>query len=101
MEMVNEINVLDLKQKMLDKSLVVIDVRTEEERQEYHIEGTIHIPLDELPSKIYTFSKNDELYFHCKSGKRSCMACTAFSQAGFRNIWNVKGGILAWQNANL
>jgi rhodanese-related sulfurtransferase len=101
MNAVKQINVKDLKTLIHSGKIIkIIDVRTEEEREEVKIENTLHVPLDELPHRINTFSKDDEIYFHCKSGKRSALACTVFTQAGFQNISNVIGGISAWQSEN-
>jgi rhodanese-related sulfurtransferase len=47
--------------------------------------------LDELESL-----KDEEVIVHCRSGKRSMMACMILDQMGFTNTYNVEGGILAW-----
>ena len=40
----------------------------------------------------------DEIVMHCRSGVRSGKACGILKEAGFKNVWNVKGGILAWSD---
>lgn len=96
METVHEISAEEIK-KLLDakKDILIIDVRTAEERAEEKIDGTIHIPLDELSTRVNDFAKEKEIYFHCKSGKRSAIACTIFTQAGFSKVHNITGGIIA------
>ena len=100
----NEISVFDLK-SILDNNQdnnLVIDVRTQEEREEGYIKGTIHIPLNELLFKVEEvkeMAENKNIYFQCRSGMRSANATTIFLQSGLKNVFNVKGGILEWQKA--
>jgi rhodanese-related sulfurtransferase len=44
--------------------------------------------------------KNEEVIVHCRSGVRSATACAIMQQAGFTNVKNLKGGIIAWQALN-
>lgn len=101
--MINEIEpkmLFDLMQKK-DRSMLVVDVRTIQERKEGYIEGTIHIPVNELPFAAIDLAKENTLYFQCKSGIRSAQACLSLMQLGFNNTVNLKGGILAWLEAGL
>jgi rhodanese-related sulfurtransferase len=41
--------------------------------------------------------KDEEVIIHCRSGKRSAMACVILDGMGFKDTYNVEGGILAWQ----
>ncbi len=41
--------------------------------------------------------KEEEVIIHCRSGHRSMMACMVLDSLGFKNTFNVEGGILAWQ----
>ena len=41
--------------------------------------------------------RDEEVIVHCRSGKRSMMACMVLDQMGFTNTYNLEGGILAWQ----
>ena len=41
--------------------------------------------------------RNEEVIIHCRSGKRSMMACMMLEQMGFTNTVNVVGGVLDWQ----
>ncbi len=99
-----EVSVLALKDALEHNknNSIIIDVRREDERSSGFIPGTIHIPLDELPSKLHEviqMAEGKNLYFHCRSGVRSANATTIFLQAGLRNVFNVKGGILEWEKA--
>jgi len=99
-----EISIIELNEVLQNhkEQSIVVDVRRKDERDEGFIRGTIHIPLDELPSKLHAvmqMAEGKNLYFHCRSGMRSANATTIFLQAGFKNAFNVKGGILEWEKA--
>jgi rhodanese-related sulfurtransferase len=98
---VKEADVISIK-KVLEEGgddVVVVDVRRDDERNECFIPGTLHIPLDNLPNRVSEISSRKIIYFHCKGGTRSASACTAMMQGGFDNVYNVKGGIVAWKDA--
>jgi rhodanese-related sulfurtransferase len=94
------ITVEELKQKMDRAEKVnLIDCREPHEYEEANLGGRL-IPL----AKIQTMQieeiedlKNEEVIVHCRSGKRSAMACLMLDQMGFTNTYNVVGGILEWQ----
>lgn len=96
-----DITVTELKEK-LDKGekFVFIDVREPHEYQEFNL-GAELIPLGVVATKIPDLEshKNEEIIIHCRSGGRSGMAQSMFQQAGFTNVRNVLGGVLAWQDA--
>lgn len=79
-----------------DKSAVLLDVRTQEEHLEGHIEGTINIPVDELRKNMNTFSKDKKYYVTCQSGQRSYLACRILMQNGFE-AYNLSGGYSVYQ----
>ena len=94
-----EIDVTELKAK-LDRgdNFTFIDVREPHEYRIASIPGAKLIPLGEFPKHIGEFDKNAEIVIHCKSGMRSGKACSILRQAGFENVRNVTGGILAWSD---
>jgi len=92
------INVGELK-KINDnqENFILIDVRTYSERIQAEIPiKSIHIPIDQIPSKINELNVNDNIVIYCKSGKRSARVCEYLIQNNFKNILNLSGGILAW-----
>lgn len=96
-----DITVQELKQKLdQGESFVFIDVREPYEYQEFNI-GARLIPLGELMGTIGELSdyQENEVIVHCRSGARSAMAQQMMQQAGFTNVRNVIGGVLAWQDA--
>ena len=93
---VPEITVGELKQK-LDNSedINVLDVREPHEYEVANI-GVRLIPLGELPQRLAELEQDDILAIHCKTGARSARAVKLLQDAGFQNVYNVKGGITAW-----
>ncbi len=82
---------------------IIVDVRENDEWQEQHITGAIHIPLDQVQARIAELAqyKNNTVIMQCRSGKRSEKAAKILKTAGFSSVYNLKGGILAWDNAGL
>ena len=94
------ITVEELKAKLDSGDKInLIDCREPHEYEEVNI-GARLIPLgmfqtmqlDEIEDL-----KEAEVIVHCRSGKRSAMACHILDEMGFTNTYNVEGGILAWQ----
>lgn len=77
---------------------VILDVRTEEEYDEGHIEGAVLIPDFEINSKaegILT-DKNQLILVYCRSGRRSKLAAEALVSLGYTNVKEF-GGIIDWE----
>jgi adenylyltransferase/sulfurtransferase len=93
---VPEMTPRELKQR-LDRGddLFVLDVREPHEYQICNINGYL-LPLGDLPRRVNELDSSREIVAHCRSGKRSADAAEFLRKAGFRKIWNLKGGILAW-----
>jgi len=96
----------DLHQLLAEKKPVeLIDVRTPVEYREVHVAAARNVPLDVVdPETIMRDRKgntDDPLYVICRSGSRSGQACQKFLAAGYKNVVNVEGGTLAWDDAGL
>jgi sulfur-carrier protein adenylyltransferase/sulfurtransferase len=76
----------------------LIDVREPHEFQICRIPGSTLIPLGELPKRVSELDQQAEIVAHCKSGVRSGKAVDFLKQSGFRNVRNMKGGIIAWSD---
>lgn len=90
--------------KMINRDdAVVLDVREESEYQDGHIINAVHIPLSQLNDKTRELQKYKDkpIIAVCRSGHRSGQACSTLQKAGFDNVYNLSGGILAWKSANL
>jgi adenylyltransferase/sulfurtransferase len=79
-----------------DPAVQFVDVREPHERQARHIPGTIHIPLGELPRHLHRLDPDRPVIVHCRSGVRSAAACQLLEKMGFRQVYNLRGGIDAW-----
>ena len=79
-----------------------MDVRESWERELSKISPSLHIPLgeflalssDELPVEI---SKQKNILVYCKAGVRSRMACESLQEKGFTKLFNLSGGMMAWE----
>jgi rhodanese-related sulfurtransferase len=92
-----EITAEELKQLIEEKKdFQLIDVREEYEFEENNINGEL-IPVGEIFENIEKISKDKQVVVHCRSGKRSATVIQALeTQHGFTNLYNLKGGILAY-----
>lgn len=81
----------------MDNGAIMIDVRTEEEYNEGHIPGCLHIPVDEIESRLLTEVPDTDrlLIFYCASGGRSQTALETAQQLGYTNVFNL-GGLSDW-----
>lgn len=96
-----EITVQDLRNKLeAGEKFVFIDVREPWEFEEFNL-GAQLIPLNNLVNSMYELDdhKEDEIILHCRSGARSAMAQGLLLANGFKNVLNLKGGVMAWQDA--
>ncbi|MBO8126861.1 MAG: rhodanese-like domain-containing protein [Firmicutes bacterium] len=74
----------------------IVDVRTEKEFAQGHIEGAINIPLQELADRYDEIPSDKPVIVHCKSGARSSYATAFLQMLGYRNVQNMFGGYLDW-----
>jgi rhodanese-related sulfurtransferase len=86
-----------------DKKAVIVDVREDSEWNEQHIPGAIHIPLAQLNERLSELKqyKDSPVITQCKSGGRSAKALDELKSAGFSKVYNMDGGIMAWNKAGL
>ncbi len=96
--MIREKTVQELK-KMRDEkaNFFLLDVREQSEFDEYNIGGHL-IPSKDLPNRMSELDPNQEIIVHCKGGGRSSRAVDFLQQNGFKNVFNLKGGVTAWKN---
>jgi rhodanese-related sulfurtransferase len=94
---------LEAVQKMNRHDALILDVRSDEEYKIGHISHSIHIPLDKLASRIVDLDKYKDkpVIIGCRSGNRSAQAGVILHKQGFGELYNLLGGVVAWQSANL
>ncbi len=85
------------------QNALFIDTRTENEYKEGHILDALHIPLGDLERRADELNKYKArtLIAYCRSGHRSASAGGKLKKLGFETVYNLGGGIMAWQSANL
>jgi len=91
-----EVTVQELK-AMKDKKedFQLIDIREEYEYDICQIGGEL-IPMGEITENLDKISKTKKVVIHCRSGKRSASVVQMLEQQGYTNLYNLKGGIMAW-----
>jgi len=82
-------------------NLVILDVRTKSEYDSGHIYGAVWIPVTELEVRISELAGHEshEIIVYCRSGGRSATASGILDTHGFTKVYNMMGGISAWQSA--
>jgi rhodanese-related sulfurtransferase len=85
------------------ENAVVVDVRPMADFDQGHIIGAINIPSNGFANQLKQLErhKSKPIIVSCRSGAQSAQACATLRKAGFEKVHNLRGGILAWQNANL
>ena len=79
---------------------VILDVRTYEEFEKKSIPGAVLANIlepSEFMDVIEKIEKNLKILVYCRSGVRSEQACNILDQMGFKETYNLKGGILEWE----
>ncbi len=95
-----DISVSEAETLLTQPKTYLLDVRTQEEYDEAHLEGAKLIPVGELQTRLSELEaeKGKELIVYCRSGSRSANASELLSKQGYK-VANVEGGINAWQSA--
>jgi len=89
--------------KMNHEDAVVLDVREDKEVALGRIPHAKHIPLGQLKNRLSELEKfkAKPVIVACRSGHRSSGACGILTQNGFADVYNLAGGMIAWEQANL
>jgi rhodanese-related sulfurtransferase len=82
---------------------VVVDIRPMADFTKGHIINAINIPMNGFKNQMSQLNKHKEkpIIVACRSGAQSAAACKLLRSDGFEQVYNLKGGILAWQSRNL
>lgn len=81
-----------------DRSVVLLDVREDDEWQRGHAPGAQHIPMGQIPSRMGEIDADAKLFVVCHVGGRSQRVARYLAQNGYTAV-NVSGGMLAWAGA--
>jgi rhodanese-related sulfurtransferase len=99
----NEIGTLEATRLMNQGSTLVLDVREVAEYAAGHLPRARHIPLKELPQRVGEIAKFKEkaVVVTCRTGPRASSASRVLKRAGFTTVYQLKGGVTAWEQASL
>jgi sulfur-carrier protein adenylyltransferase/sulfurtransferase len=97
MAMIPEIAPQELKRRLdAGDSVTVLDVREPWECAIARLDGSINIPLNDIPARLDELDRGAELVVMCKVGGRSRRAAEFLCARGFGQVANLAGGIDAW-----
>ena len=99
---VREVSVVETQQRMrANPEVKLIDVREDNEWNEAHAAGAIHLGKGIIERDIENTvpDKDTELILYCGGGYRSALATDALQKMGYRNVFSLAGGWKAWQEA--
>lgn len=99
---VAEVNVQQA-QSMSQQGVLLLDVREESEYAALHAPQAKLIPLGDVSSRLKEIEvyKDKPIVVVCRSGRRSARAVAILKEAGFTQVSNVQGGMIAWEQAGL
>ena len=93
---------VDVNEMMINaEEFVLVDTQRADEYTAMHIDPSINIPLEELMSRLGELDKDSKIIVTCKSGTRGMIATLALRLNGFEKAFNMSGGVLGWQAAEL
>jgi rhodanese-related sulfurtransferase/glyoxylase-like metal-dependent hydrolase (beta-lactamase superfamily II) len=80
---------------------MILDVRTEREWQDKHIEGSVNIALQHLPERLSEVPSDRPVVIHCATGYRSSIAASLLEKHGMSRVADLVGGFAAWEASQL
>ncbi len=94
---IKQLSATELKTKIQDKQqLILLDVREPNEFEFAHIDGSVLIPLNQIPQRLREIDIDQDIVLICHHGMRSMQAANFLAQVGYKMISNLVGGIDAW-----
>lgn len=94
-----EIDAESLYALMQQKKITLVDVRNDDEVARGIIPSAIHIGLAMLPVQHESLHVKEPVVIYCHSGIRSAQAAAFIASKGVEEVYNLRGGVLAWANA--
>lgn len=93
----SELEATELQQQLDNgASPIIIDVREDFELEISKIEGSLHIPMNQIPNRLNELNPENDYVIICRTGVRSLQICEFLSNQNFRSIANLSGGINEW-----
>jgi rhodanese-related sulfurtransferase len=95
----NTITAMEARKLLQERpGVVVLDVRQAGEFRGGHIPGAKHMPVGLASARADKLDPEATYLVYCRSGARSSRAASALSRRGLKHVYNLHGGILAWQS---
>ena len=97
-----DIELDEFEKKMASEKYLLVDVRTAEEFSEGHIKGAINIDYlaENFSIEIQELELESPVLLYCRSGNRSSKAMKTMKELGFKEVYNLEGGIKGWISEN-
>lgn len=100
-ETISTVDAKEFEQMAQHRFLQVLDVRKPGEFEVHHVKGALSYPLDFINAHLEDLDKDPLYYVHCRSGFRSMIAISIMKRAGYSQLTNIDGGILALEKTDL
>ncbi len=100
---VKEVGILEATQLINHHDALVLDVREDQEYSGGRVPNSKHIPLRQLSGRLHELEKfrAKPIIAICRSGARSGQCCNVLRKNGFEQVYNLNGGMMSWQQANM
>ena len=101
-QITNDIDIDEFRKKMVSEKYVLVDVRTEKEFDDGHIEDALNIDYFSatFSDEISNIGLEKPVLVYCRSGNRSGKSMRIMSDLGFKEVYNLIGGIKGWKAKN-
>ena len=98
-----QLGTLEVTRLMNQGGTLVLDIREGEDFAAGHLPRARHIPLSQLPNRVEEIVKYKEkpVIVTCRNGTRAGAASRVLKQAGFKSVFELRGGLIAWEQASL
>jgi rhodanese-related sulfurtransferase len=84
------------------ENAIMVDMRSDRDFRDGHIVNAVHVPAEnsDMYARLDKY-RDRPLIVYCRSGQRSLPVCSKLRKQGFEKVYNLKGGVLGWQQADL
>jgi len=99
---VKEVSPAEATRLLNHENAIMIDMRTDKDYRDGHIANALNVPTGntDIPASLNKYRERPVVVY-CQRGNRSIAFCNKLSKQGFASVYNLKGGVLAWQKAEL
>jgi rhodanese-related sulfurtransferase len=92
-----------MRQNKDNPAFIILDVRTEQEFRQGHIKGAVLLDYysPDFRDRFASLDRDAPIFMYCRSGNRSSHVLKMADELGFKVVYDLRGGILAWNAAGL